>query len=310
MQHPKKRWLQLALQKLQVPSLSTYASVLRTLARYLPLNKLPLQQQLEDALASFSDSVSAGRIWTAVSALTWAHKLHLLPQLDLEIFRSIARGIDAKAPPVIRQLWFHPSDLSLLSNLDADFEAAALLSYDLMLRSGQLDLLQCYDLDFSTKSIWCPPHKGVRFPYLRAPQQHIWEKLVTVHANRSPTQHLFKRKAREYSNILGSLTEKAFQTRFTWHTLRRGGATTRAHRGESAESIRRFGCWGSEKAVTHYVFPWSDLPLRHWRSVEPNPSASTSTSLPTPKPNQKQCRQPSRRSVHHQSRHSDDRPHP
>ena len=299
MQHPEQRWLQLALQKLQPTSLSSYASALRTLARYIPRNFSPLQQQLEDALASYSDCVSPGRIWTAVSALTWANKFHLLPSLDLEIFRAIARGIDAKAPPVVRQLWFHPSDLPALSTGDADFETAALLSFDLMLRAGQLDLLRCADLDYPTKSVWCPPHKGVRFPYLRAPQPNIWAKLVALHANRPPDQRLFLRTARQYSAMLGTLTEEAFQTRFTWHTLRRGGATTRAHRGESAESIRRFGCWNSEQAVTHYVFPWCDIPLRHWRAPQTHSTSSTAARIPAQQSHPQQRSQPSKRSVHH-----------
>ena len=104
MLHPDERWLQLALQKLTPPSLATYASALRTLVRYLPSNTSPLQQQLEYAFAAYSETVNAGRIWTAISALTWAQRLHLLPPFDLEVCRAIARGIDAAAPPVIRQL--------------------------------------------------------------------------------------------------------------------------------------------------------------------------------------------------------------
>ena len=285
MLHPKERWLQLALHKLPLPSLKTYASALRSLIRYLPRSPLlSLQQQLEHALAAYSDAVTAGRLWTAVSALAWAHKLHLLPPLDLTIFKAIASGVQAKAAPVIRQLWYHPSDLFLLSSVDADFEAAAHISFDLMLRSGQLDLLHCGDLDFSTQSVWCPAHKGVRFPYLRKPSSATWEKLVAIHANRPSTSRLFKRTAREYSNLLGIITEKAFKTRFTWHALRRGGATTRAHQGHSAESIREFGSWGSHKAVTHYVFPWCDLPLRHWRATQSDAPAAATASLPTPKP--------------------------
>ena len=223
-------------------------------------------------------------LWKNVVRNRLVAKFHLLPPLDLEIFRAIACGIDAKAPLVIRQLWFHPSDLPALSAGDTDFETAALC---------------CADLDYPTKSIWCPPHKGVRFPYLRAPQPHIWQKLVALHSNRPSDQRLFLRTARQYSAMLGSLTEKAFQTRFTWHTLRRGGATTRAHRGESAESIRRFGCWNSEQAVTHYVFPWCDIPLRHWRAPQPHSAPSTTASVSAQQPHPQQRSQPSKRSVHH-----------
>ena len=140
--------MQLALQKLQPASLQAYASAIRSLVRHLPLlSSSPLQQQLEFALAAYSDTVHPGGVWTAVSALCWAQRLHLLPRFDRDVCRAIARGVEASAPPAIRQLWFHPADLHILSSIDADFDAAAHLSFDLMLRAGQLDLLQCGDLD-------------------------------------------------------------------------------------------------------------------------------------------------------------------
>ena len=107
MPQPEERWLQLSLQKLQPTSLSTYASALRSLVRFLPRSPSPLQQQLEHTLAAYSESVNPGRLWTAVSALTWAHKLHLLPYFHLNICKAIVSGVQARAPPVIRQLWFH-----------------------------------------------------------------------------------------------------------------------------------------------------------------------------------------------------------
>ena len=167
------------------------------------------------ALAAYSDCVNPGRIWTAVSALTWAQRLHLLPPIDLETCRAIARGVDATAAPIIRQLWFHPADLHVVSTVDADFDAAAHTSFDLMLRCGQLDRMLCSDLDYNTQSIWCPPHKGVRFPYLRKPSLSTWNKLVAVHANRAPSERLFQRNSRQYSSMLGDLTEKTFGVRFT-----------------------------------------------------------------------------------------------
>ena len=303
--------MQLALHKLQPASLQAYASALRSLVRHLPLlSTSPLQQQLEFALAAYSDTVHPGRVWTAVSALCWAQRLHLLPPFDLDVCRAIARGVDASAPPVIGQLWFHPTDLHVLSTVDPDFDAAAHVSFDLMLRAGQLDLLQCGDLDYCTQSVWCPPHKGVRFPYLRKPSNSTWQKLVAVHANRPSNDRLFLRKSRVYSNLLGDLTEKALGVRLTWHTLRRGGATTRAHRGESAEAIGRFGCWGSEKAVTHYLFPWSDVPLRHWRPAQPHPSPTTTTRVTAPKPHPKHRRRTPSRPLHHLHGDCDGGPHP
>ena len=98
--------------------------------------------------------------------------------------------------------------------------------------------------------------------------------------------------------MLGDLTAQAVGVRFTWHSLRRGGATARAHRGESADAIRRFGCWNSEKALTHYIFPWSELPLRHWRNSQHHSPASTAANLAAAKPPAKQRRRTTKRAVH------------
>jgi hypothetical protein len=148
----------------------------------------------------------------------------------------------------------------------------------------------------------------VPFPYLRKPKPDVWGKLVKLHSGRQPQDRLFSRKAREYSALLGKATEEALQVRFTWHSLRRGGATTRAHLGQSPDFIRRFGCWVSERALTHYVFPWSDLPLRRWRSFEPHPPAPSSTQRATPKPDSKRSGVPARRAVHHMRGRGNGRP--
>ena len=74
--------MQLALQKLQPPSILTYASALRTLARYVTLEQQPFSQQVEDALASYSAHVSPGRVWTTVSSLSWAQRLRLIPAFN------------------------------------------------------------------------------------------------------------------------------------------------------------------------------------------------------------------------------------
>ena len=290
--------MQLALQKLQPPSILTYASALRTLARYVTLEQQPFSQQVEDALASYSAHVAPGRVWTTVSSLSWAQRLRLIPAFNPEVCRAIARGISTAAPPVIRQLWFHPADLPILSTVDLDFEAAAHVSFDLMLRAGQLDRLLCSDLDHSSHSLWYPPHKNIPFPYLRKPSPATWALLLKVHAGRAPTERLFSRASREYSDLLARITEAAYQVRFTWHTLRRGGATTRAHLGESPDAIRRFGCWSSERALTHYLFPWSALPLRSWRPNQPHPPPPTTTPQPASQPHPQQRPRPPRRPTH------------
>ena len=156
MLHPSHRWLKLALQKLKAPSLATYASTLRTLARYIPLASGTLASHIADALASYSEHVSPSRVWSTISALHWATRLKLLPPLNLDVCRAIAQGISSATPTDVRQLWFHPSDLGILSSIDPDFETAAHLPFDLMLRGGQLELLRCSDLDFQTESVWCP----------------------------------------------------------------------------------------------------------------------------------------------------------
>ena len=207
--------MQLALQKLQPPSILTYASALRTLARYITLEQQPFSTQVEDVIASYSEHVAPGRVWTTVSALSWAQRLHLIPTFDPEICRAIARGISSAAPPVIRQLWFHPADLPILSTVDPDFEAAAHLSFDLMLRAGQLDRLLCSDLDFSSQSVWCPPHKNVHFPYLRKPKPATWARIVQIHAGRAPTERLCTRVSTEYSDLLTHITEAAYQVHLT-----------------------------------------------------------------------------------------------
>ena len=116
------------------PSPPTYAGALRTLARFLPSNNSPLQQPLEYALAAYSEAVNPGSIWTAVSALSW---LNLSTSFPTSTLRSAAPspGIDAAAPPVIRQLWFHPDDIHIVSTVDADFNAAANVSFELTLHT-------------------------------------------------------------------------------------------------------------------------------------------------------------------------------
>lgn len=238
------------------------------------------------------------RIWATVSALGLAHKLHLIPPCDLPLCHAIARGYDSSANPTPRQLWFHPADLPLLATLDEDFTAAANLSFDLMLRAGQLDRLLCGDLDYSTQSVWCPPHKQIKFPYLRKPSPEVWQMLTNLHRSRPPSEKLFKRTSREYSELLGELTEAKLKVRLTWHALRRGGATTRAHAGQPADAIRRFGSWTSEKAVTHYIFPWSEVPLRCWRAEPPTSPSAASPGGPAtqshPKRRNKSIRAPAR----------------
>ena len=216
----------------------------------------------------------------------------------MPVCSAIARGYDSSATPAPRQQWYHPSDLPILSTIDDDFTAPANLSFDLMLRAGRLDLLLCDDLDISTESIWCPPHKQNKFPYLRKPTPEVWKMLERLQSGRPSEEKLFKRTSREYSALLGELTEAKLKTRITWHALRRGGATTRAHAGQSADAIRHFGCWTSEKAVTHYIFPWSDVPLRCWRAGQaPSPPAA-SPGGPPAQPHPKRRRQPTRAATH------------
>ena len=135
-----------------------------------PSHSVP--HQIELALAK-AKAVGPSRLWCAVSALTFVHKLRLIPEINLSICQAIARGHSASSPTPIRQLWFHPADLHILSSLGDD-DCAELLSLDLMLLCGQLELLKCGDLDFSTLSVWCPPHKSLRFPYLRQPTADVW----------------------------------------------------------------------------------------------------------------------------------------
>ena len=219
-------------------TIATYASALCVLSRYCLHTSLPLPQQIELALAEYAKSVGPSRLWTTVSALSFAHKLRLLPEISLTVCQFLARGHSASAETPVRQLWFHPADLHTLSSMDDDFQCAALLSFDLMLRCGQLELLTCGDLDHKTRSVWCPPHNSLRFPYLRQPSADVWQGLVRLHTGRPAKAPLFKRSAHAYSQMLGSLTEEALQVRLTWHSLRRGGATARAHAGQSAETIR------------------------------------------------------------------------
>ena len=77
---------------------------------------------------------------------------------------AVARGVEASAPLIIRQLWFHPADFHILSSIDTDFDAAAHVSFDLILRAGQLDLLQCGDLDYSTSQCGARPTRECAFP--------------------------------------------------------------------------------------------------------------------------------------------------
>jgi len=231
MQRPTTSWLQIALQKLKPLTISTYASCLRTLARLLSSDTQSLSSQLVQAIATYSTTVSPTRVWTMLSALSWATRLQLLPPLDLTLARAVAQGNQHSQPTPIRQLWFHPSDLGILSNIDLDFETAGNLCFDLMLRGGQLERLTCGNLDYTSQSVWCPPHKNVLFPYLRKPQQHIWTLLCKLHNGRPATQKLFSRTAKEYSDLLAKHTEATLHLRYTWHSLRRGGAIARAHQG-------------------------------------------------------------------------------
>jgi hypothetical protein len=273
-------------------TIATYASALCVLSRYCLHTSLPLPQQIELALAEYAKSVGPSRLWTTVSALTFAHKLRLLPEISLTVCQFLARGHSASAETPVRQLWFHPADLHILSSMDGDFQCAALLSFDLMLRCGQLELLTCGDLDHATRSVWCPPHKSLRFPYLRQPSADVWQRLVRLQAGRPAQARLFKRSAHEYSQMLGSLTEETLQVRLTWHALRRGGATARAHAGQSAEAIRRFGCWSSDRAVSHYIFPWSELQLRHYHAYEAAPPPGPSTGGSPQQPSSKRSTRP------------------
>ena len=258
---PTTKWEQLVLQKLQPSTIGTYSSALCTLSRYCNPTHSPFSSAIAHALAEYSTAVLPSRLWTAISALTWAKRLSLLPPFDLLVCQAIGRGVEA-----------------------------AHVSFDLMLRSGQLDKLCCGDLDYATCSVWCPPHKNVQFPYLRQPKPAVWSQLVQLHNKRPAGDKLFKRTARQYSQMLGDLTQTALQVRFTWHSLRRGGATTRAHLGQSADAIRRFGCWGSERAITHYIFPWSEAPLRHWRADSADTAPTGAASQPAAKPHQKRSR--------------------
>ena len=106
----------------------------------------------------------------------------------------------------------------------------------------------------------------------------VGQDLRYPHRKTPPSEKLFKREPREYSDLLGKVTEAAFGVRITWHSIRSGGATTRAQAGESVEAIRRFGCWGSEKAVTHYIFPWSDVPVRCYRTDQPDQAVTSPSS--------------------------------
>ena len=72
----------------------------------------------------------------------FVHKLRLIPEINLSICQAIARGHSASSPTPIRQLWFQPADLDIISSLgDDDFACAALLSFDHMLECGQLELM-------------------------------------------------------------------------------------------------------------------------------------------------------------------------
>ena len=305
---PTTKWEQLVLQKLQPSTIATYSSALFTLSRYCTPTHSSFFSAIAHALAEYSTAVLPSRLWTAISALTWAKRLSLLPPFDLLVCQAIGRGVEAAQPPILRQLWFHPTDMPVLSRIDADFECAAHLSFDLMLRSGQLDRLCCGDLDYATCSVWCPPHKNVQFPYLRQPKPAVWSQLVQLHNKRPAGDKLFKRTARQYSQMLGDLTQTALQVRFTWHSLRRGGATTRAHLGQSADAIRRFGCWGSERAITHYIFPWSEVPLRHWRADSADTAPTGAASQPAAKPHPKRSRRAPKATADHGSRRRNDRP--
>lgn len=221
------------------------------------------QSQIQQALASYAKQVGPGRLWAAFSALTFASNLGLLPTVNATICRAIVRGHERTAAPPPRQLWFHPADLPHIINAyDNTFRVAVLLSFDLLLRAGQLEHIKVADIDHSTQSVWCPPHKSTRFPYLRKPKRHIWDALVKLTRQQQQHERVFPLAGHVYSKMLGDATEQRLGIRLTWHSLRRGGATHRAHLGEPAEQIRRFACWTSERAITHYIFPWSAVPLR------------------------------------------------
>ena len=112
-------------------------------------------------------------------ALSFISKLCLIPELNLSICKAIAPGHSVSSPNPVFQLWFHFTDLHVITSLACDDVAcAALLSFDLMLRCGQLELLRCVDVAFSTCYVWCPHHKSLRFPYLRQPTADVWQRLV------------------------------------------------------------------------------------------------------------------------------------
>lgn len=233
---------------------------------------------MERGFGDYALTVSPSRAWALLAALKLCQQLHLLPPLDLSLCTSAARGKQATAPQPFRQLWFHPADLPIVDTLDPDFACAAHLCFDLMLRGGQLDAILVKDVDLPNRGLWCPPHKNVPYPYFRQPSPSVWDRLVALATGKPPDAKLFKRTSRTYSQLLADLTERLFSTRFGWHSLRRGGATTRVHNGQSIEDVRRLGCWTSESAITHYVFPWSSLPLRTWRSSSTYPPTTASIS--------------------------------
>ena len=288
LQSPDTAALRIALQRLRPSTISSYASILRTLARHAPTNNKDFADSLEAAFASMSSTSSPNRSWSIMAALQLALQLRLIPPFDLGLCKAMARGANAKQSTVDRQLWFHPDDLHIVDKMDSDFSAAAHCSFDLMLRAGQIEQLLCGDIDLETQSVWCPPHKATPFPYLRKPHPGTLQRLVAIAHGRPPSERLFQRSGRQYSEMLGALTEQELGTRYTWHSLRRGGATTRAHLGHSSEDIRRFGAWTSERALTHYIFPWSSGPLRKYRNETAIATAEPSTSVPAEKQNKNQ----------------------
>jgi hypothetical protein len=183
----------LASLRLQPSTLSSYASALSTLARFIPANPTSFQDAVERGFGDYALTVSPSRAWALLAALKICRQLHLLPPIDLSLCTSAARGKQTTSPPQFRQLWFHPADLPIVDALDADFACAAHLCFDLLLRGGQLDLILVKDLDLQNRGLWCPPHKNVPFPYFRKPSSGVWTRLVALSAGRPPGEKLFKR---------------------------------------------------------------------------------------------------------------------
>ena len=123
----------------------------------------------------------------------------------------------------------------------------------------------------------------------------------------APTWRLFSRASREHSALLAASPKLRIKYALLGTPfIRCGVVTTRAYLGESQDAIRRFGCWSSEWAFTHYLFHWSAIPLRSWRINQPHPPHATTTTQLTSQPHLQQCHRRPRRTTHnrHAPRHA------